>query len=129
MDTFTSILDEPSRGSNSSRYSPLGSDSDQVDGFHLFGGIAAKCRPFIGFEQNLVGHDIQFLLHLTCTFSLLRCPTPAQRAFADRMARVLQARATVSMRSRTSGNSLFLSLLLDSIGSGFYEHSYRCSVY
>jgi len=102
MDTFTSILDEPSRGSNSSRYSPLGSDSDQG-----MVSISSEASPPSA-AHSLASSRIS--LDMTSSFF---CTSPArsrcsgaqhaaQRAFADRMAMVLQARATVSMRSRTS---------------------------
>jgi hypothetical protein len=59
-----------------------------VDRLHFFRRHRRQvAAPFVGFEQDFVGDDVQLLLHFALhVFGVGRAEHFAQRAFADRVA-------------------------------------------
>jgi hypothetical protein len=60
---LTSVLEEPSSGSKTSRYLPRGYWGQVIDVAHLFGGHSGDMTgPFVAFDEQVVGDDVQFFL-------------------------------------------------------------------
>jgi hypothetical protein len=92
MLTLTSMLLEPSSGSNSSRYSPLRvAVGHHVDAVHLLAGHGGQvAAPFVGLDQHLVGDDVELLLDLALhVLALGAAQHAAQRALVDGVADAL----------------------------------------
>src|SRR5690606_32595043 len=73
--------------------------------------------PFIGFQQDLVGDDIQLLLHFALhVLAARRAKHVAQSALADRMADGLAGtRNDFDQQAQFGGNVVVLALLFDQI--------------
>jgi hypothetical protein len=74
---LTSMLDEPSSGSNSRRYSPRGCAWGWDAGRPFLGRERGEvAAPFVRLEQDLVGEDVQLLLDLALDVAVPAMPVP-----------------------------------------------------
>ena len=60
---------------------------NQVDVFHFFGSHGRQmAAPFVGFDQNFIGNDVQFFLNFTLNiFNVGTAQNTTQCTFVDRM--------------------------------------------
>ncbi len=90
---------------------------DLIGVVHFFGRHAGQVTaPFVGFEQNLVGHHVQFLLHFTLhVFGAHAAEYPAQGAFGYRVADLLARTRHYFNQKAQIGRGVVGAGLLDQI--------------
>ena len=92
---FTSIFEEPSSGSNTSRYLPrFLACRNRVEVVHLLRRHAGKVAgPFVGLDHHVVGDDVELLLRFALdVLARRRCPsTPISAPLDTALLMTLQA--------------------------------------
>jgi hypothetical protein len=94
---LTSTLDDPSSGSNTSRYLPSGYWlGNRVELVHFLGGHAGQvAAPLVGADHDVVGDDVELLLRLALHVFLSSEPiTPSSAPLLTTLEIALQAMTT-----------------------------------
>ena len=89
-----------------------------MDGFHFFRGHGRQvAAPFVGFDQNFIGNDVQFLLNFTLNvFYVGTAQNTTQGTFVDRMADAFASPCHhFEQQAQLSRNLTFAALLFNQI--------------